>query len=428
MELKTYLEIIWRRKIVIIFAVAVTTMLAVIMASRLPTEYTATSTMRVSKSSAGFENLSYTERLMRTYASILTSDSMSDQLNAQLGYRIPTNHIEIDFPPNTELMQVKVTDSSPVRAAESANMLAELLISQSRVTRNERDYTVDLIGMASPPENPDTSNAMLLLALGVMGGLGAGIGLAFLWENLDNSVHSAKEIEQATGLTTLGLIPVVPGKRVQGFLNGNSLEGEAFHILRASLFAIERDTQINTLLVTSANPGAGKSTVIANLALAMAHVGRKIVVVDGDLRLPAQHERFQLPNKTGLGDFLEGNAALPDIIQKSQIDGVDVITSGALPENPAELLSSAPMTELLNQLSVQYDLVLVDAPALLSVSDASSLSLIVDAVLLVVSYDQADHKDLQSVRQRLTTLKARPVGIVVNKSARDESSRYYQRT
>jgi capsular exopolysaccharide synthesis family protein len=269
---------------------------------------------------------------------------------------------------------------------------------------------------------------MLLLALGVMGGLGAGIGLAFLWENLDNSVHSSKEIEQATGLATLGLIPVVPGKRSQGFLNGNSLEGEAFHILRASLFAIERDTQINTLLVTSANPGAGKSTVIANLALAMAHVGRKIVVVDGDLRLPAQHERFQLPNKTGLGNFLEGNAALPDIIQKSQIDGVDVITSGALPENPAELLSSAPMTELLNQLSVQYDLVLVDAPALLSVSDASSLSLIVDAVLLVVGYDQACHKDLQSVRQRLTTLKARPVGIVVNKSARDESSRYYKRT
>jgi capsular exopolysaccharide synthesis family protein len=430
MELRTYVEILWRRRWVIAFVTALATIVAVVAALRTTPMYTATATVRVWKSSAGYEDISYTERLMRTYAAIVTSPPVKSQLREEVGVSGSDgsldSRISVNFPTNTELMEISFEDVNATTAANGANKLAEILIEQSRGTRAERDYTVALIGPAGVPGSPDTLGRNLLVVLGVIVGLGGGVAVAFLLENMDTALHSTETIEAVTGLATLGMIPHVSRRKVT-FLNGNSPEGEAFRQLRTRLLALSRDTRLQTLLVTSAEPNEGKSTVVSNLALTMAQYGRNVVLIDADMRLPTVHKIFDMPNTYGLSSVLNQEMELDDALQMSRIPGIQVLTSGPTPSHPAELLGTPQMSTLIEELSRRYDMVLVDAPAFLAVTDAAILASMVDGVLLVVGRSTAREETVQAARQQLLGVKARPIGVVVNRAEQPHSYEYYHK-
>jgi non-specific protein-tyrosine kinase len=289
-------------------------------------------------------------------------------------------------------------------------------------------YGLTALDPAIPPQSPVRPRAMLNLALGTALGLALGAGLAFLSEYLDTTLRTTQEIEAAVKLPTFAQIPVARRRRrgSSRSLNGDPGQTEAFLRLRTRILAQDQDRPLQILLVTSAGPGEGKSTVVAHLAVAMAHSGRKVVAVDADLRRPTLHLFFDLGNQQGLSDILEERASLKDNVQTTRVPGLRVLPGGRVPPaRVVNLLSSPHMEALLQQLREEYDLVLLDTPAWLSVTDAAVLAPLVDGVLLVVGCAQVKETALRAVCQQLADIKVRVAGAVVNRVRRD-GSYYYE--
>jgi polysaccharide biosynthesis transport protein len=334
-----------------------------------------------------------------------------------------------------ELVAKPTPDADQVRAArqiialkeDTYNRLVEQY-EQSRVTEALRAGTVSIAELAVVPKNPSEPQAGLNIALGLLIGLMGGIGMAFLFENLDTKLYTVKQIEEATELAVTGKIPYAGRMGQERFFINDPRQEEAFRRLRTNLFTIEQDPPLRTLLVTSAEPGEGKSTVVVNLARAIAQSGRMVIVVDCDLRAPTMHKAFGLSNDVGLSDVLQYQANLEIAVRFSNTPGVFVLTSGTLPPNPAEMVGSSHMTALIRQLAQQFDVVLLDTPALLAVTDAAVLAPAVDGVLLVVRRAQAQQEAVHATREQLANVKARLVGLVVNGVEQDHAYYYYHQT
>lgn len=181
-----------------------------------------------------------------------------------------------------------------------------------------------------------------------------------------------------------------------------------------------------TLLITSAEPGEGKSTIVANLASTLAEAGARVVVVDADLRRPTLHTLLVLPNQLGLTSVLDEKATWDQVIRGARFPNVWAITSGPSTSKPAGLLASQRMTELVEHLARRFDVLLLDAPCLLGVADAAVLARMVDGVVLVASRGQAREQAVQAATAELATVRANVIGLVVNRAEPDESYHYYQ--
>jgi capsular exopolysaccharide synthesis family protein len=427
MELQTYLTILWRRKWIIAITTFVTIAIVGLGTSRIEPLFAASGTLRVSTNDVdGIRSgeVAYADRVMNTYGAILQSRAVKSALKQSLGIDdLP--EISVTFVANTELMQITAKDPNPVLAARVVNAAAEILIDQARRTRSGRRFNLSLADPAVPPRSPVTPRWGFNLLLGAMVGLIGGLGLAFLFENLDTTLHSTEQIETVTGLATLGQIPFFRNRSQSALVNGNPRSGEAFQRLRTNILTLHNGTVLKAFLITSAEPGDGKSTIVANLAMAIAKSGRKIIVVDSDLRLPTLHKIFELNNEVGLSNVLRHEVPLPEAIQYSHIAGVQVLTSGPLPPNPVDLLDTPQMEALIEYLKKHFDLVLLDTPALLPVIDAAVLAPMVDGVVMIIRRAQTRQEAVQAAQQQLNTVKAVPVGIVVNQAQYDSSYDYY---
>jgi len=196
-------------------------------------------------------------------------------------------------------------------------------------------------------------------------------------------------------------------------------------MLRGNLLSVASTRPLKTLLITSAEPGAGKSTVLVNLAAAMAQAGQKVVVVDGDLRYPCLHEVFELPNDMGLSNVLSDLRRMSTALQETNIEGVRVLTSGPVPPNPAEPPPLSKLPQLLGKLAKEADLVLLDSPPILAIADAATMASMVDGVLLVAAKDQATGRRVQRALQQMARVGAKPLGVVFNRASAADGDYYY---
>ena len=196
-----------------------------------------------------------------------------------------------------------------------------------------------------------------------MGCLG-GIGLAFFIEYLDNTVKNPEEAEEIIGLATLGVVEKIVPKNMQGEPGLLCLEvplcsfSESIKALRTSILLSSASNPPRCIVVTSMLPEEGKTTITANIAISLAQVGRKVLLVDGDMRKPRIHKLFSLENDKGLSHYLAG-ASGDNIFQDSSLENLTIVTAGAIPPNPSELLSSPRMSELLNFAAKKYDIVVL---------------------------------------------------------------------
>jgi non-specific protein-tyrosine kinase len=375
----------------------------------------------------GWDDIQYSDRLRNTYARIVTSRPVLEELTRNLrsgrSARQIEEQIKIEIPANTELLQITVQDSDPAFASRAANLLAEILIRE--VIRPD---AVSVIEPAIEPLAPSAPRKALNIALGSLVGLVGGVGLAFLFENLDTKLYRTKQIEDVTDLATLGKIPTVSrSQRRAGPFNSNSPQGEAYRRLRTNIFTLGQEAPLQTLVVTSAEPHEGKSTIVGGLASVIAQSGRKVLAVDADLRRPTLHKVFGLSNQVGLSNVLRQGVPLQKAVQATDSPGVQVLTSGPLPPNPAELLGEPRTAELIERLARQHDMVLLDTPSLLAVTDAAVLAPAVDGVVLVVRRAQTRQEAVRAAQRHLTNVKARIVGIVVNRAEADGDYHYYDR-
>jgi non-specific protein-tyrosine kinase len=329
-----------------------------------------------------------------------------------------------DFPEDSE----RITAASrtiELKEASYAELLAEY--ERNRVREAVLSNTLSVIEPAVAPSQPARPRVMFNLALSTVLGLLFGIGFAFLVDSLDTTLHSTEQIARTSQLPILGSIPNAGKHEQPALYDGVSPQGEAFRRLRTSLFMLDRDLPLRTLLVTSAEPREGKSTVLANLGHSVSESGRSVLLVDAQFHLPVLHKLFELSNRVGLSSVLEGKVALAEAVQDSANPGIRVLTSGPLPAQPAELLSSPQMTDLVEQFAQQYDMVFLDTPSVLAVIDAGVLAHAVDGVVFVVERGQAQQDQVRAARQQLEDSSAKTIGVVVNRTGHDSRHDYYRR-
>ncbi|MCA0756501.1 CpsD/CapB family tyrosine-protein kinase [Paenibacillus sp. N4] len=210
--------------------------------------------------------------------------------------------------------------------------------------------------------------------------------------------------------------------------NPRSPISESYRALRTNIEFSSIDEKLQVLMVSSAGPGEGKSTTITNLAITFAQSERKVILIDADLRKPTAHHTFTLSNRLGLSSVLSQQSSLEEVIQITDIPNLEVITSGAIPPNPAEMMGSKRMTALIEQLRGMYDIILIDTPPLLAVTDAQIVSTKSDGVILVVDQGKVKRDIAKKAVQSLENVNARILGVVLNnvkRKANEEAYYYY---
>ncbi|AHV98602.1 CpsD/CapB family tyrosine-protein kinase [Paenibacillus sabinae] len=207
--------------------------------------------------------------------------------------------------------------------------------------------------------------------------------------------------------------------------NPRSTVSEAFRSLRTNIDFSSVDEKIQVIMVTSSGPEEGKSTVTANLAAAYAQADKKVVLIDADMRKPTGHRTFSLSNRYGLSSLLSQQANLDEVIQESEVPNLSIITSGPVPPNPAEMIASNRMTATLQELRQRFDIVLIDTPPLLAVTDAQIMASKSDGVIMVVSYGKVKRDIAVKAKAGLDRVGARMLGVVMNNVKRKASEGYY---
>jgi polysaccharide biosynthesis transport protein len=336
-----------------------------------------------------------------------------------------------------------------------ANMMAELETDKqmySTYLQRQRELTLtggDMssnITVATPARQPRlvgpqrVRNILIALLLS----LGAGIGLAFLLDYLDDTLKSIEDVDRHIHLPTLALIPAPRAERrtltarSAAPTNGSestalalieevrSPVAEAYRHLRTSLLLSSAGQPPRTILVTSSQPSEGKTTTAVNLAVMLAQTGADVLLLDCDLRRPRVHSHFHLPNARGVTNYLSGEAQVSSLVQEyEKLPNLKVITSGPVPPNAAELLGSEEMRRLLHLLSENFQHIVSDSPPAISFTDASILSTMVDGVMLVVHGGRSSRAVVRRAKQQLLDVGAHIFGIVLNNVKQDSPDYYY---
>jgi protein-tyrosine kinase len=209
------------------------------------------------------------------------------------------------------------------------------------------------------------------------------------------------------------------------FTDAKSIVSEQFRTLRTNISFAVPDQDIQTILITSSVPGEGKSTIAANLGVVYAQEGRKVLIIDADMRKPTLHHTFEVFNGGGLSTVLSRQQEIGDSIKETPILGLDVMTSGPIPPNPAELLSSKTMNSIFEELKMRYDIIIFDAPPLLSLSDSQIISNKCDGTLLIINTGVSQTKDVKKAKNILKVSKARILGVILNNFKMTISGKYH---
>lgn len=487
--LHDYLAVLWRRKWIIIQAVALVPAVALVLSLQQTHLYEASSEVLLSR-----VNLASTltgtpdpylgqdaERLAQTQAALARVPEVAGRAIAAArvegrspGQLLASSHVAPE--PNADLLLFSVTDTDPDIAVRLAGAYARQFTLYRReldttslqvarkeianrierlraegVSRNSSLYAnlVEKEQQLETFQNLQTSNTFVVrvaegaglvqprtkrnVVLGILFGIVLGVGLAFLLETLDLRVRSAEEVESTLGLPLLGSLPRPPEElRKQDKLvmiaEPNRAHGEAIRRFRTNLEFVNLERGARTIMVTSAGPQEGKSTTIANLAVSLVRSGSRVTLVDLDMRKPYMNRFFHVDGP-GLTDVVLGRCALEDAIKRVPTrepgappvtDGrvllagsLDVLPLGPTPPNPGEFIDTNAVSDLLEQIKEQSDVVLIDAPPLLLIGDALILSAKVDALFVVVKLNAIRRKTLLELERVLKTCPCAKLGVVV---------------
>lgn len=325
---------------------------------------------------------------------------------------------------------------SAATQAKLADTLAEKLTA-ARISEQSQLRNLQVIDLASVPHQPSPKGPLKILLFGLLGGLVIGLGVATIREYTEQVVETEQQVVEVTGLPVLGSIPLAERSApINGaeqdtgpvFFVASSdergLPADACRALRTSLDCLNLDPPLRTLLVTSASAHEGKSTVLLNLSRAFLETGRRLVIVDGDLRRPTLHTSLRIPNETGLAEMLREGVVRPETF-RAIAPNLEFVPAGIASTNPSALLSSKNMTNMLEIARERADLVLVDAPPVLAVSDCMPLCRQVDGVLLIARFGVTQRGELLRAKTLLEKVGARVVGVVVNGLSQRETRNYY---
>jgi capsular exopolysaccharide synthesis family protein len=441
-ELKDYLRVIRKRWRIIVAATLVVLVGAALAAALSPKVYEADTQLFVassgsSDSAALLSGSNFTQQRVLSYADVITTPEVLDPVIATLKLKttaaLLSSQITATVPLNTVLIQVAVTNTNPRVAAQIAGALG------TQFTKTVAEIESITKGQASPvkltvvsaptvPTAPISPKPTRNLAIGAVLGLLLGLGLALLRDLLDTTIKGEKDCAQVTEATVIGGIgfdPDAPKHPLIVQADPHSPRAEAFRTLRTNLQFVDAASHPRSIVITSSIPGEGKTTTTANLAITLAAGGARVCLIEGDLRRSRLLEYMGMEGSVGLTNVLIGKAQLGDVLQQFTDTSVYVIGSGSVPPNPSELLGSTAMIDTLRELESRFDVVIIDSPPLLPVTDAAVLSSIAGGTVVVVGAGMVDRDHLAKSLQALDAVNARVLGLVLNLLPTKGGDSYY---
>lgn len=357
--------------------------------------------------------------------------------------------VETDFSAarRTENLLTEALENQKSKVADLQKKLVQYKILKRDVETNEELYkgllsrmkeasvastmvpsTVAVIDPAEKPLSPYKPNNVRTMSLAIIIGLMGGVFLAFTVEYLDDSIKTAEEAERICHLPTLGVVPIFkgrgelvePGRAGLGLVTYNSqksMMADAVLVVRTSVLLSSPGGPPAAIMITSPNPLEGKSTMASNLAISFAMSGRRVILVDGDLRRPSVHKIFKCETQPGLSDILTGNVSVEEAIKSTEIPNLFILPAGPVPPNPVNLLGSRAFKETMDRLREEFQHIFIDSPPTLSLPDSRVLSSMVDKVILVIRHHSTPRETARMARQVLSQVNADVIGIILNQMA-----------
>jgi capsular exopolysaccharide synthesis family protein len=318
------------------------------------------------------------------------------------------------------------------REAASNRQIFESLMQRTKetgISGELKTSNIRVLDAAETPQFPATPNKKMNTLAAVFGGGVFAIGLAFLFEYLDDRIKSPAEIKSALGIPFLGMVPKVPDNPEHGapLLDRGVTPNfaEAMRTLRTNVLFSSTSGGSQSLVVTSSGPGEGKTVVASNLAMALAQTGQRVVLIDADMRRPRVHEVFAEKQEPGLSNVLIGEVKIADALRSTSSASLWVLPAGHIPPNPAELLGSTRFADFITTLGEQFAWVIIDSPPIMAVTDAAVVAHVANGVLFVVGSEMTSRSVAQTAIEQLTTANARVVGAVLNRVDLDHNAYYY---
>lgn len=390
----------------------------------IPRAYTASTDVLLLQTEDGRATGSPGERVTRSMALVLEGRTLVESTEGTDGVTVRAEPIG-----TSDVIRLDVEADSPERAAETATALtnrfaAFLAQDQPAEGRLLSSRVVSAPEVPSVPSRPDWPTWLLLATLaGVIAGVAQAVWRGSPPRAIDTTTQ-AKEVIGAPVLASIARDPDARQRPLLTDLEPHHPRHEALRILRTNLQFLDIDGAQQVITITSSLPGDGKTTTSCNLAQAIAETGRRVVVVEGDLRRPRLAEMFGLERTVGLTTTLVGRVPLDQALQGTGTPGLDVLTSGALPPNPTEILQTTAMARLVDELRARYDVVLMDAPPLLPVSDGAILATLSDGAIVLVRHGRTHADELAIAAERLRAVDAVVLGTVLTMTPRREARRY----
>ncbi|MEW1982989.1 polysaccharide biosynthesis tyrosine autokinase [Pseudarthrobacter oxydans] len=438
MELKDYLRVVRRRWISIVAAMLIGLGIAAGYTLTQTPQFQAKSQLFVSvKAGASAADVSqgnaFAEKRVTSYVSLATSprvlQSAAQELRLDDG-RALAGKVAATSPAQTVLINITASDSNPELAADIANAVATELIAAVNQVEDVSIVHLSIFEQATPASAPSSPNVPINLALGALLGLLTGAIYALLRELLDTRVRSLEDVERTISAGVLGTFSADASVESEPLVTQGdqfSHRAESFRQLRTHLQFTNLDGGAQTVVVSSAIAGEGKTSTAVNLAIMLAEGGNRVLLVDADLRRPRVAKALGIEGSIGLSGVLSHAIELEDAIQPWGRGGaLHVLASGRTAPNPSELLGSSTMAKLINRFEDSYEVVIIDAPPLLPVTDPAVLGSMSSGVVLVVSADgRTNRADVAQAVANLESVKARLLGVVVNRLEKRANSHAY---
>jgi capsular exopolysaccharide synthesis family protein len=394
-------------------------------------QYHSTARVFISTEASGNSTDAYASALfsvqrVQSYAQLATSRELMQRVIARLNLNLTpsqlSSKINSSVAENTVIIDITVVDPSPAVAQQIAKAESEVFTDylaelETPVDKSASPVKATVVDPASYNATQVSPKPAANLVIAGFLGLLVGMGVAFLRELLDNTVSSADDVEKILGapvLASVGYDGEVPKHPLLTEAGSHTPRVEAFRLLRTNLQFLNLDTRPNSIVITSAVQSEGKTSTATNLAIALAQTGLRVLLVDGDLRRPKVASMLGLERSVGLTTILVGRSELHDSIQRHAASGIYFLASGPIPPNPTEVLQSHAAQSLFDRVSQMFDMVIIDAPPLLPVSDAAIIARDVDGAILVVRHGKTTKEQLRQAGLRLSQVGATMLGTMVN--------------
>ncbi|MCB9358197.1 MAG: polysaccharide biosynthesis tyrosine autokinase [Calditrichaeota bacterium] len=389
---------------------------------------------KIAGSGGSFEPLRTSQEL---FDNILKSEVEIKALTARaeaLREVISNIDYELEQLPEKTLVLARLTRDRKLN--EELYLILNEKYEESRISEAAKSAGVEIVDTAKPPEFPLKPRKKLNILFGMLFGLALGVGITLLIDLLDDTIKTPEELERVA-LTPLGTIPIVNIEDIRRRLKRQGKEltpadearieskmitkfspkspiSEAYRSLRTNIQFSDIDNPKRVILMTSSATKEGKSTTCVNLAITFAQMGSRVLLVDSDLRRPTLHNFFNVDKMYGLSNVLIGSLTLKDVIKRTEVENLDLITAGDIPPNPAEMVASERMKAFLDEARAKYDVVLLDSPPVVAVTDAAILTTRADATIVVVSSGMTGRAELKRAINLIQSVGSHVLGVVLN--------------